>query len=91
MTEKTDFSKVTPCGGDCELCGCFHDGGCAGCRETRDGECAIFKCCGEHGAYFCGVCWEFPCERITDKLSERDKNVYALKQLASEYRDKERK
>ncbi len=30
----TDFSKVTPCGGNCETCGFFHDGGGKGCREN---------------------------------------------------------
>lgn len=96
----TDFSKITPCGGDCQQCGFFHDGGCAGCRENGgkcvkmwENECRIFKCCvEEHGAYFCGLCWEFPCEYIKSKLAEWDKNgVYRLKQLAEEYREQQRK
>lgn len=53
--DKTDFSKITPCGGNCETCGFFHDGGCTGCRESGgkcvkmwENGCAIFKCCEEH-------------------------------------------
>lgn len=95
----TNFSKITPCGGNCEMCGFFHDGGCKGCRDNggkcvkmwEDG-CAIFKCCEEHGAYFCGICWEFPCEYIKNKLAEWDKNgVYKLTQLAREYRELQHK
>lgn len=95
----TDFSKITPCGGDCEQCGFFHDGGCKGCRDNGgkcvkmwESECRIFKCCEEHGAYFCGICWDFPCEYIKSKLAEWDKNgVYRLKQLAEEYREQQHK
>ncbi len=91
-----DFSRITPCDGNCETCGFFHDGGCKGCRENGgkcvkmwESECRILRCCEEHGAYFCGLCWEFPCEYIKSKLTEWDKNgVYRLKQLVEEYREK---
>lgn len=89
MKHNPDFSKITPCGGNCETCGFFHDGGCVGCRENG---CRIFQCCEEHGAYFCGLCWEFPCEFIKNKLAEWDKNgVYKLTQLAREYRELQHK
>lgn len=99
MKHNTDFSVITPCGGDCEQCGFFHDGVCKGCRENGgkcvkmwENGCAIFGCCEEHGAYFCGVCWEFPCGFLKSKLAEWDKNgVYRLKQLAEEYREQQRK
>lgn len=87
---KTDFSKLTPCGSDCGQCGLFYDGGCNGCRETggKALKCMIFKCCKERGAYFCGLCWEFPCELIKAKLADWDKNgIYKLTQLAREYRE----
>lgn len=93
---KTDFSKINPCGGDCEMCGLFHDGGCKGCRETggkrSENECAIFKCCLEHNVHFCGICWEFPCELIRAKLADWDKNgIFKLTQLAREYRELQHK
>ncbi len=89
----TDLSKITPCGGSCETCGFFHDGGCVGCRENGgkcvkmwENECRIFKCCEEHGAFFCGLCRVFPCEYIKSKVAEWDKNgVYKLKELAEEF------
>lgn len=90
---KTDFSKITPCGGSCETCGFFRDGGCVGCRENGgkcvkmwENECRIFRCCEEHGAFFCGLCRDFPCEYIESKVAEWDKNgVYKLKELAEEF------
>lgn len=92
----TDLTSITPCGGNCETCGYFHDGGCEGCRKNGGkcvkmwaNGCEIFRCCEKHGAFFCGLCWEFPCEFLKNKLSEWDKNgVYKLKTLAEEYRKK---
>ena len=94
----TDFSSITPCGGNCETCGFFHDGSCEGCRKNsgkcvkmwEDG-CDIFKCCEEHNVYFCGLCWEFPCEFLKVKIAEWDKNgIYNLKMLADEYREQQK-
>ena len=89
MEHNTDFSKITRCGDCCEKCGLFYDNGCKGCHETqgKENKCVIFKCCEEHGAYFCGICWEFPCGLLKSKISEWDKNgIYNLTQLAKEYR-----
>ena len=50
--------------------------------------CAIFKCCEEHNAYFCGACYEFPCGFLKDKLAEWDKDgIVKLEKLAYEYRN----
>lgn len=98
MKHNTNFSKITPCGGNCETCGFFHNSGCRGCRENSgqcvkmwENGCRIFQCCEEHDAYFCGSCPEFPCEYLKDKLSEWDRNgIYKLKQLAWEYMEQRR-
>lgn len=72
----------------------FHDGGCKGCRENG-GKCvkmwengyAIFRCCEEHSAYFCEICYEFPCGLLKSKLAEWDNNgIYKLKTLVEKYR-----
>lgn len=90
-----NFSKVTPCGGNCDGCEHLKSGECRGCRETagecvkmwQDG-CQIFKCCLEHNALFCGLCNEFPCKWIINKIVEWDKDgIEKLKTLGSEYRE----
>ncbi len=90
---KTDFSKITPCGGGCDACDYKENGQCKGCREAEgkcvklwsDG-CEIYKCCNEHNVYFCGVCGEFPCEWIINKIAEWDKDgIERLTKLRNEY------
>lgn len=89
----TDFSKITPCGENCDGCGYLASGECEGCRET-DGNCIkmwtngcqIYKCCKEHDVYFCGICSEFPCDWLVKKIGEWNKNGIAhLTQLKDRY------
>lgn len=92
----TDFSKITPCGGDCSVCGHFTAGECEGCLSNGgicvsmwEKSCEIFKCCEKHGVKFCGLCGEFPCEWIENKLGEWDKDgIEKQKRLAEEYRSR---
>lgn len=68
---KTDFSKLTPCGGYCEDCNSFNNGECKGCLETEGkcihmwqeskGVCKVYACCKEKAIDFCGLCGDFPC------------------------------
>lgn len=92
---KTDFSKINPCGGCCDNCGYKNNRECKGCREAEgkcvklwsDG-CAIYKCCYKHNVYFCGVCSEFPCDWIIKKVAEWDKDgIEKLKKLSVEYKE----
>lgn len=91
----TDFSKITPCGGDCSGCVHFTAGECKGCLSNGgicvsmwEKGCEIFKCCEKHGVKFCGLCGEFPCEWIENKLGEWDKDgIEKQKRLAEEYRN----
>ena len=72
-----DFSNINPCGDCCDECEYKKNRECKGCREV-DGkcvklwtnECLIYKCCTRHKAYFCGICNEFPCKWIVDKIIE---------------------
>lgn len=89
-----DFTKLTACGGDCSGCGHFISGDCTGCRANggkcvkmwEDG-CEICRCCREHDVPFCGLCPEFPCTFISDKLTEWDSGgIKCQEQLAEEYR-----
>lgn len=89
-----NFAKIPPCGGNCEGCGHFQSGECAGCIKTGgkcvkmwDNGCEIFSCCEKQGVKFCGLCGEFPCEWLKSKVAEWDKDgIGRLASLAEEYR-----
>lgn len=90
----TDFTQVTPCGGDCRTCQRFGSA-CEGCLKTggkrrfseQESSCEIFGCCVSHGAKFCGLCGEFPCERVKNEITQWDSGaVENLASLAAEYR-----
>lgn len=91
--EQTDFSKITPCGGCCEGCQFKLNKECVGCRESGgkcvkmwENGCAIYACAEKHGAYFCGICQNFPCTWLGQKLEEWDKDgISKLFRLKKEY------
>lgn len=77
-----DFTKITACGECCEGCKKKAEGLCKGCIES-DGHCEeltqskgypIHICARAHNVQFCGLCIEFPCEWLINKVVWR-KNV----------------
>jgi hypothetical protein len=66
-----DASLLSVCGRYCGNC-VWHLGErastCPGCNVHEGhpwwGECQVYKCASEHGAEYCGVCGEFPCELL---------------------------
>lgn len=89
----TDFSKITPCGGDCSSCEHFISGECKGCL-SEEGRCVhlwkegceIFRCCKSHDVKFCGLCPEFPCQWLESKIGQWDKDgIKKLGELKEEY------
>ncbi len=89
----TDFLHITPCGGDCRDCEYFNGKRCAGCLENGgkcvhmwEHDCEIFACRTAHNAAFCGVCGEFPCERLKNTLTWDKDGIANLKRLGEEYR-----
>ena len=68
----TDFSTITACGECCVECKKKLSGECPGCIEAdgavpewkESGRCKIHTCVREHGVQFCGLCREFPCNKI---------------------------
>ena len=73
----TDFETITACGASCINCPKKLDGRCPGCIEAdgrvpewaESGRCRVHVCTREHHAQFCGLCAEFPCEKITEMIS----------------------
>ncbi|MBR5974276.1 MAG: histidine phosphatase family protein [Clostridiales bacterium] len=71
-----DFRKITACGEFCIGCGKKNAGECPGCIEadgvvpewSDSGRCRIHACTREHGVQFCGLCAQFPCEKIPELI-----------------------
>lgn len=90
---RTDFSKITPCGGNCTGCDYYKKGDCLGCIKNGgkcvkmwQNGCEICECCKKHNVLFCGLCDDFPCQWIINKISEWDKDgIERMKMLAEEY------
>ncbi len=93
----TDFSRITPCGGDCRDCEHYDQKRCKGCLENGgtcvhmwEKDCEIFACCKRHNALFCGICKEFPCKRLKEILTWDKDGIASLTRLAVEYRQMKR-
>ena len=91
--EYIDFTLITACGECCVGCKKKEDGICGGCIET-DGNfqewleskgCPIYKCAKQHNVQFCGLCKEFPCEWLINKITWIPNVVEHLSNLASLY------
>ena len=89
-----NYARITPCGECCDGCSKHAASQCRGCREADgrceewvgSGRCPIFACCEEHGALFCGLCSEFPCERLPQLLHWRPDCLSELRQTAAAFR-----
>ena len=89
----TDFSMITACGECCMGCSKKRAGDCPGCIEADgrvpewegSGRCKIHACCKEHNACFCGICSEFPCEKLPQMISWNPDIVQHLSSLRDEY------
>ena len=88
-----DFTTVTACGECCVGCQKKADGLCEGCIES-DGHCMewaqsegcpIHKCAREHGVWFCGLCEDFPCAWLPEKVSWNPNVVDDIAKLAEIY------
>ncbi len=52
---------------------------------TQSNGCPIHKCAREHNVLFCGLCKEFPCEWLVQKIVWRENAVEELTELAKLY------
>ena len=91
-----DFSDVTACGESCVGCAKRLTGICGGCIESngnvpewaQSGGCPIHKCAHRHNVQFCGLCGEFPCAWLRDKITWNPDAISNLQALAEQYRKK---
>lgn len=96
MTSNIDFTVITACGECCVGCKKKENGMCKGCIESdghceewvQSGRCPIYQCAKEHNVQFCGLCEEFPCEWLIQKVVWRPNVVEELTELASVYYEK---
>lgn len=88
-----DFAHITACGESCFGCQKKKSGSCQGCIES-DGHCAewarsngcpIYKCAREHNVQFCGLCTEFPCTWLKEKITWNPHAIDNLTKLAALY------
>lgn len=94
MSEIIDFAAVTACGECCTGCVRKAAGSCRGCIEsdghceewTQSGGCPIHRCAREHHVPFCGVCDNFPCNWLVNKVTWNPNLVAHLTALADLYR-----
>ena len=90
----TDFSVITACGESCVRCPKKADGRCPGCIEAdgrvpewaESGRCRVHACTREHQVPFCGLCVEFPCDKLTEMISWNPDIEEQMTALRNEYR-----
>lgn len=90
-----DFTTITSCGECCIGCTKKENGICPGCIETEgkvpewagSGVCKICACCKEHNVRFCGLCEEFPCEKLPQMISWNPNIINHLSELRDEYQN----
>ena len=56
------------------------------CGMGQSNGCPIHQCTREHNVQFCGLCKEFPCEWLIQKVVWRKNVVEELTELANLYR-----
>lgn len=89
----TDFTTITACGECCVGCTKKIEGSCPGCIEAdgrvpewaESGRCKVHACAREHGVQFCGLCREFPCEKLPAMISWNANIIDHLTALRDEY------
>ena len=93
LVPTTDFSTITACGECCVECKKKLSGECPGCIEAdgavpewkESGRCKIHTCVREHGVQFCGLCREFPCDKIPKLIPWNPNIVGHLTNLRDAY------
>ena len=83
--------NLSVCGIDCDACGYKKDNECAGCRIVAPkgrciwgGHCELYDCATEKNLLHCGLCEDFPCEKLKEwATSENPERIDNLRKLIS--------
>lgn len=94
MYKEANFSCITACGECCDGCIKRNNGKCEGCLETGghclewagSKGCPIAICASKHDIQFCGLCDEFPCEKLKSTNTWNLNAVDNLSNLAKQYK-----
>ena len=78
----TDFSTITACGECCAEA----DGRVPEWAES--GRCRVHACTREHRVQFCGLCAEFPCEKLPQMIFWNPGIIEKMTALRDEFRRK---
>ncbi|MBQ8474734.1 MAG: DUF3795 domain-containing protein [Clostridia bacterium] len=89
-----DFKHITACGECCIGCSKKDKGFCRGCIESdgqceewaESGGCPIYKCAQEHSVSFCGLCTDFPCDWLKNRITWNPDAIENLSNLAQLFR-----
>ena len=95
MKPEIDFSQITACGECCTGCRKKQSGLCKGCIEAdgyvpewkESGRCRVHTCTRQHGVQFCGLCAEFPCDRLGTLIHWNPDFVEQQKRLAEAFKN----
>ena len=90
-----NFERITACGECCDGCEKHRAGTCPGCIEAdgkvpewkESGGCPIHGCARRHGVQFCGLCGEFPCDFLRERLTWNPDAIPNLGRLAARVRE----
>ena len=96
MEDAIDFSEITACGENCSGCKKRADGICKGCIEadgyvpewSGSGRCRIHACTREHNVQFCGLCPQFPCDKLTEIIHWNPHIIEHQTALATKYKER---
>jgi len=83
------MANYSVCGIDCDICKYKEEAGCKGCRVCAPagecvwgGRCELFDCAAEKNISHCGLCADFPCEKLKEwAASENPERIDNLKKL----------
>lgn len=92
MEKYIDFRNISACGENCTKCHKKSEGICGGCIET-DGHCLEWKdsqgcpiaiCANQQNVSFCGLCINFPCQKLISTVTWNDN---CIQELAMQYEE----
>ena len=97
MSDIINFPRITACGECYDGCKKKKEGFCQGCIEsdghchewTGSGGCTIYKCTRDKNIQFCGLCYNFPCEWVSMKVTWNPDFVSNMKKLVIQYNNKQ--